>query len=209
MPQQSILDARLAEIDRRLRTIQSELLTTGGPAAAGSESPVAEGAPPAPAAVPPAEGAPPAPAAVPPAAAPVPPLRAVAPSPPPGLQDELGEAMRLVAQLRELTAAHERLLASAHELLTTFADAFAAMQAGRAELVERPAGAGAAPVDAPAVPGPPPPVSVTAGPFADTAALRQFEHALLALPDVHHVAVREYAGTDRVVVDVHLSGSTS
>src|ERR1700761_8299817 len=95
MPQDSILDARLAEIDRRLRTIQS------GRAA---EAPV-------------------------PAAEPETPPIASSPA----LRDELAEAERLVARLHELSAAHERLLASSRELLSTFSDALANAQARPSE----------------------------------------------------------------------------
>jgi hypothetical protein len=52
-------------------------------------------------------------------------------------------------------------------------------------------------------------VDVAVGPFPDTAALRQFERSLSSLPEVRHVAVREYAGADRVVVEVLLSAPTS
>jgi hypothetical protein len=151
MAEQSILDARLAEIDRRLRTIQSGL------------SPADE------------------------LARPVEDERAAAT--PPALRDELAEAGRLVARLHELTDAHERLLASSRELLSTFSQTLADAQ--------------------PASAAPPHSVGVAAGPFADTAALRRFQESLAALPDVRSVTVREYAGTDRVVVDVHLSGPTS
>jgi hypothetical protein len=166
MPQESILDARLAEIDRRLRTIQSGLATPDDLAR-------------------PAEGdaaAPPAAPAAAPAAAPHAPAS-------PALRDELAEAGRLVARLHELTAAHERLLASSRELLATFSDALANAQPSPAEL--------------------PAAIGVAAGPFAGTAALRRFEESLSALPEVRSVTVREYTGTDRVIVDVHLSGPTS
>jgi hypothetical protein len=145
MPEEeSILDARLAEIDRRLRTIQSGLASSDEPA---------------PAAPPAADGAP-------------------------------AEVGRLIAQLHDLIAAHERLLASSRELLA----AFGTRQAAPAE---------AAPAE------PAPALGVAAGPFADTAALRRFARSLSSLPEVREVAVREYAGSDRVVVDVHLSGPTS
>ena len=156
MPQDSILDARLAEIDRRLRTIQSELATTDDPPRSVDERS-------------------PAPAA--------------ATSPSPGLPGELAEAGRLVAQLHELTAAHERLLTSSRELLAAFSDALANAQPRPAE--------------------PAAPIGVAVGPFADTAALRRFEESLSVLPEVRSVVVREYAGTDRVIVDVLLSGPTS
>jgi hypothetical protein len=200
MPEQSILDARLAEIDRRLRTIQSGLLLTEDPVTQEGEAPVADRAGAAPASVtsirdPRMSRA--AAAAVPPG--------------PPSRDDDLADAGRLVAQLQELAAAHERLVSSSRELLTGFADALAATGAGTPDPV---AGAGpassasAGPVEASA-PGPPPAVSVTAGPFADTAALRRFERSLSALPEVRDVSVREYIGADRVVVEVHLSAPRS
>jgi hypothetical protein len=174
MPEKSILDARLAEIDRRLRTIQSEL------------APAAEAAR--------AEREPRAPV-IPPEAAPVPMRvadlparpRAVEPSDRRGERpDSRGEppdgreVAGLVARLTELVQAHQRLLASARE------------QAERREPIETG-----------------PSVSVSAGPFADTEALRRFEQALQTLPQVRRVAVREYEGADRAIVDVHLSEPTT
>jgi hypothetical protein len=158
MPEQSILDARLAEIDRRLRTIQSGLAPGDDLERTGQDEAIA------------------------------------APPSPPALRDELAEAGRLVARLHELTAAHDRLLASSRELLTAFADALAGAQPTSAD---------------PRRAEPRPAIGLAAGPFADTAALRRFKDALSALPDVRAVAVREYAGTDRVIVDVHLSEPTS
>jgi hypothetical protein len=141
MPEPSILDARLAEIDRRLRTIQSGLAPgkDAGRAARGRRSDSAR-----------------------PAAAPV-----------QGPADVL----------RTLIRDHERLLATARELLTSFE------------------AAGPAPVRPPE---PDLPISVSAGPFHSTDALRRFERALAALPEVRAVSLREYAGDDRAVVDVHL-----
>ncbi|HUO70241.1 MAG TPA: hypothetical protein VMU39_05655 [Solirubrobacteraceae bacterium] len=52
-------------------------------------------------------------------------------------------------------------------------------------------------------------VSLSAGPFATTDAVRAFEQALVALPGVSEVAVRGYEGHDRVLVDVHLSGASA
>ena len=145
MPEKSILDARLAEIDRRLRTIQSGL------------EPAAHAAREAPAAV------------VPPEAAPVP--------------KRLGADARaledVVARLAALVEAHERLLACAREL----ADRGQAADPGAT-------------------------VSISAGPFASTEALHRFERSLQTLPEVRAVAVREYEGADRAIVDVHLSEPT-
>ena len=148
MPEKSILDARLAEIDRRLRTIQSGLK----PAAQAAQAEREARAP-----------------VVPPEAAPV----------PKRLTGDVGEVAGLVAQLMALVEAHERLLSRARELAE-----------GR-----EPAAAG-------------PSLSVSAGPFASTEALRRFEHALQTLPEVRSAVVREYEGADRAIVDVHLAEPT-
>jgi hypothetical protein len=100
----------------------------------------------------------------------------------------VADATELAAQLRELVAAQERWLAAARDLLAAHEIAPAA------------------------VPPPPPfagPLGVSAGPFAGTEALRRFERALAALPEVREVVLREYAGDDHVVVDVHLIESIS
>jgi hypothetical protein len=201
MPEQSILDARLAEIDRRLRTIQSGLLLTEDPVTPEGEAPVADRTGAAPASVTSIRD----PRMSRPAAA-------AAPPGPPSRDDDLADAGRLVAQLQELAAAHERLVASSRELLTGFADALATTGAGTPDPVAGPrpaASASAGPVVAASAPGLPPAVSVTAGPFADSAALRRFERSLSALPEVRDVSVREYIGADRVVVEVHLSSPRS
>lgn len=170
MPQPSILDARLAEIDRRLRTIQSGLSPADAPVTLGDASH---------------------------------PDPAGRPAPGSSLEEELRRAEALVRELRQLTAVHERLLSSSRELLSTFAGALA-----RRPEPHAPAGAGTASPSGSSAPGGMP-LSVVAGPFSDTAAVRRFEQALAELPQVRDVAVREYAGGDRVVVDVHLSGPTS
>ena len=136
-----MLDARLAEIDRRLRTIQSGL------------APAADAAPAAQAPV------------IPPDAAPV----------PKRLSAQDRQVSDLVARLAALVEAQERLLASTRDLTD-----------GR-----DPSGA---------VPS----VSVSAGPFDGTDALRRFERSLQGLPEVRSATVREYEGADRAIVDVHL-----
>ncbi len=148
MPEKSIFDARLAEIDRRLRTIQSGL----EPAAATAR----------------ADRAPQAPV-VPPEAAPV----------PKRLTGDGRAVDELLTRLTALVEAHERLLASARALTDR----------------REPAAEGTV-------------VSVSAGPFASTEALRRFEDALLTLPEVRSAVVREYEGADRAVVDVLLSQPT-
>jgi hypothetical protein len=149
MPEKSILDARLAEIDRRLRTIQSGLAPTveADPAQSPSMARV-----------------------VPPDAAPVPKRLSDAPD---------RQAAELVAQLRAVVDAHERLLASARDRLE-----------------------GRAPVARDSW------VSVSAGPFAGTEALRRFEGSLRALPEVGEVVLREFEGENRAVIDVHLAEPT-
>jgi hypothetical protein len=97
MPEPSILDERLAEIDRRLRTIQSDLVAV--PDAEAAEEPVTD----------PAKEAP--------AERETEPLRLVEPTEPPAPSDA-GRA----AQLAELLEAHERLLELHRELLSQYAE---------------------------------------------------------------------------------------
>jgi hypothetical protein len=155
MPEKSILDARLAEIDRRLRTIQSGL----APAAQAAQAERQARAP-----------------VVPPEAAPV----------PKRLTGDASELGGLVVRLTALVEAHERLLTSAREL------------ADRREPADRPE---------PTRPGAS--LSVSAGPFASTDALRRFERALQTMPEVRSAVVREYEGADRAIVDVQLSEPTT
>jgi hypothetical protein len=53
----------------------------------------------------------------------------------------------------------------------------------------------------------PPSATLSAGPFADTDELREFERALAAIPGVIGVAVRGYAGHDRAIVEVEFAGA--
>jgi hypothetical protein len=191
MSEPSILDARLAEIDRRLRMIQSGL----APVDDVPGDPVAEPPPPVP-------DSPTPPPPVPDLLEPPPPppsLIARRLAPPPrvagdraddGRHGDRREAARerddeiavLTARLSELTTAHERLLATTQDLLIE-----------QAHLLARAA----------------PAVSVAAGPFTDTPALHAFQRALTALPQVREVAVREYVGSEGVILDVHLSAPIS
>jgi hypothetical protein len=162
MPEPSILDARLAEIDRRLRMIQSGL------------EPVREHEP-EPAPGPQPTSRPPEPED-PGLVAPIPldsrrPVRHLLA----GDRDE--EIVALTARLGELTTAHERLLAATQDLLIEQAD-----------IISRAA----------------PAVSVSAGPFTDTAALQSFRSAVAALPQVQDATVREFVGAERAVLDVQL-----
>jgi hypothetical protein len=92
-------------------------------------------------------------------------------------------AAALIARLRELVAVQERWLTSVRELL-----------ADHDKLpppVVLPTRSAAA-------------IGVSAGPFTGIEALRRFERALSSLPQVREVVLREYAGDDGAVVDVHL-----
>ncbi len=101
MPEPSILDARLAEIDRRLRMIQSGLEPVG------DDDPVALASPPASDLLEPPT-----------------PLHAGRGSPPVPIVPDDGAA-ELTARLGELTIAHERLLAATQDLLIEQADMLA------------------------------------------------------------------------------------
>ena len=198
MPEPSIIDERLAEIDRRLRSIQTGLAPSR-PAAPTTDDPDGDAAAEAGgdlgeiAAVAQALEEPPLELDDPPRRRPAR-LRA-APAPetispgttPPEIARPAGalagdeDPAVVLAQLHELSAAHERLLELHRELLSQYA-----------ELLEHRAAQAAT-------------VAVTAGPFADAGALRAFEHALAQLPQVAGVAVREYQGDDRVLLDVNLA----
>lgn len=161
-PQISVLDARLAEIDRRLRSIQTGLV--GG----GASDQAALGAP-----------------------EPELPPRVVVPEPGAlgarrAQEGPRGEPAELIVGLRELAGIHERLLDSIRELLSAYEHALSRLPAGEP-----------APESARQV-------SVSAGPFQSTDALRGFEQALSRLPGVGEVEVRGYVGGDRAVVDVQL-----
>jgi hypothetical protein len=164
MPEPSILDARLAEIDRRLRMIQSGLEPVRDDHEHEHVASSQLGS------LPPGEHEPIAPT----------PLRSATMAPPtggrrPDARDD--EVAALTARLSELTAAHERLLATSQNLLIEQADMLS-----RAT----------------------PSVSVTAGPFTDMPALQEFRRAVAELPQVRQVTVREYVGSEGAVLDVHL-----
>ncbi|MGI9184544.1 MAG: hypothetical protein ACR2GZ_06190 [Solirubrobacteraceae bacterium] len=170
-PQISILDARLAEIDQRLRTIQTGLVTEPPPPTATDTGPEL-----------------PARVEVPEPASSGAGLRAV---PLPAADQSLAEA---VAQLRALAVAHEQLLSSTRGLLSDYERALT-------EARSAPAGAGAG-EEARSL-------TVGAGPFAGTEAVRGFERTLAALPGVRGVELRGYEGGNRAIVDVHLAPPTS
>jgi hypothetical protein len=96
----------------------------------------------------------------------------------------------VVAELRELAAAHAQMLEKLQRLLASCEQAL-----GRIE--QRP----------PTTPATE--FSVSAGPFSSTAALRGFERTLSQIPEVRDVELRGYEGDDRAIVDVHLRDTTS
>lgn len=164
MHEPSILDVRLAEIDRRLRMIQSGLEPVrDAPGDAPAE-------PPSPTMPDPLQPPPTPPASL--------IARRLAPPPPAVPADTRDEEIAvLTARLSELTTAHERLLVTTQDLLSE-----------QAEMLARAT----------------PAVSVAASPFTDTRALQEFQHAVSGLPQVREVAIREYVGSEGVILDVHL-----
>lgn len=178
-PEISILDARLAEIDRRLSTIQTGLardISTQG-----REEPHGE-----PAAEPRSDPLPPRVDVpeTPPPSTPAP--RARPPDPAPPLERPPQAAPPLVEQLRALVDTQERVLRRTQELLSAYERILARLPA--------------TPPDGSAVRE----FSVSAGPFSSTEALRGFEQTLEKIPEVREVSVRGYEGEDRAIVDVHL-----
>ncbi len=178
----SELDARLAEIDRRLRTIQNEL-------APAVESGLAAGIGPSPGPAPP--GPPPTPAPPSPAPDPAPPAPGLDPSPPAPSPDPSpptpGPALGPPGDvIRDLIELHERLLTSMRVLLGAYEAAIGELPASR---------------EGPSVRE----FTVAAGPFASTESLRRFERTLAAIPGVREVAIRGYEGEDRAIVDVRFN----
>jgi hypothetical protein len=54
-----------------------------------------------------------------------------------------------------------------------------------------------------------PAITVSAGPFPSTEAVHEFEQAVSRIPGVREVAVREYEGADRAVIEVRLDHSNT
>jgi hypothetical protein len=169
----------ISNFDARLAEIDRRLnlIQTGLAADLEDEAGVEPPAPAPPAAMPPAAVGPaPEPRAAEPRAAEPHAVEPGAKTPP--------TAASLVAELRGLAAAHLRCthaLLAAYERLLTRLEPSAAASAVRE-------------------------FRVSAGPFADTAALRGFERTLAGIPEVREVAVRGYEGEDRAIVDVQLFG---
>jgi hypothetical protein len=117
MPEPSIIDERLAEIDRRLRTIQTGLRPVDPPSA-----PAAEDAAPASGSA--SASVEPEPE---PVEEPLPPPTPLRPAPTPAeLALEQGlETVSIIDRLRTLSEAHDRLLELHRELLSQYAEGLA------------------------------------------------------------------------------------
>ena len=94
----------------------------------------------------------------------------------------------LVRQIEHLMDLHASLISSMSEMLSAF-------QRLLGRLPDRAADE--------------PEVTVSAGPFTSTDAVRAFERALSTLPGVSNATLRGYEGEDRAVFDVQLSDSTT
>ncbi|HEY3727508.1 MAG TPA: hypothetical protein VGL51_10065 [Solirubrobacteraceae bacterium] len=203
-PQISIIDARLAEIDRRLGAIQTGLAVQDAPAEpeAAEAPPTGEPGPSEPEAAEPTAN--PEPEAAEPTANPEP--EAAEPPPPPEPEpaepelpprvevdappsDPPPQGAALLDELRRLATAHERVLESTRQLLAAYERALASLPPNASSTVRE--------------------FSVSAGPFQSTEALRGFERTLAKIPEVREVTVRGYEGEDRAIVDVHLIDPTS
>jgi hypothetical protein len=166
----SELDARLADIDRKLRAIQVDL------------DPEREPRPSRPLAPPPEQ---PPPGRSGPLASllqrssprPVPPRASAAL--PPALGAMLPPEM------------HAKLVSAMRDLLDAYGWTLRQLPV--------------APAPAPEPAGEPPPLAMSVGPFANTAAVRAFEQELVRLPGVREVTLRGYEGENRAMFDVQLA----
>jgi hypothetical protein len=186
----SELDARLAEIDRKLRAIQVDLDPEREPSPS-RPSPVAQHPTPGPPDLPPES--PSEPAQEPRPAGRSGPLEALLQASP------RSAAPRESAPEHPATGAmlppemHAKLVSAMRDLLDAYGWTLRQL-----------------PVDPDPQPaGEPAPVAMSVGPFANTAAVRAFEHELLRLPGVREVTLRGYEGENRAMFDVQLSGPTA
>ena len=181
----STLGAHLEQLDRLLHDVQAELAPDRSPRPVlVSDAALAIPDPPAPAPPPPAplpEPPPQPPTPEPPPPAEPPPVPEPPPIPAPALDSR--------HQVEALTELSERLVASMRELLVGY-ERVLAPASGRRPDPAQPASA---------------PVTLLAGPFPSTEALREFEAALSHLRGVREVTVRGYEGTDRAIIDVRLA----
>ncbi len=187
------MEVRLAEIDRRLREIQADLVPGRTPRE--TRMPPARPPPPPP---PPAETKPPDP-------------------PPPRMREErshgrsgpLAEALASARRRRAQDAPEqpEPPLVPPPEprpqesgLLTELQSSLLAATRDLLDGYERAVSGASA--------GPPVQVTVSAGPFSGTAALHAFEGELRAIPGVGEVTVLGYDGPDRAILEVQLERAT-
>jgi hypothetical protein len=196
-PGSSELDERLAEIDRRLRAIQEDLVPAVerpegyGSVGSGSVGDASVAVLPGPDPAPPP--GPPSPAPPGPGPDPSPPVPDPAPAPPAPSPDPTPPSPGPVpAAGQDLIEFHDRLVASMRTLLSAYETALA-------RLGESLAGHSSATAPAPSA------YSVSAGPFAGTGSLREFERALAAIPGVEEVAVRGFEDGDRAIVEVRFT----
>jgi hypothetical protein len=202
-------ETRLESMERRLAELQQDLAPEAPPPAEPEPEPAHE---PPPEPIPrrprsagagewarprPAPSAPetPAPAEPPERARAEPPERARA-EPPERARAEPPERARAEPappQLELLGTLYSDLLGSVRRLL----DGYEAALGGLSHPAERRASGRA------------PEVELTAGPFRDTAALREFERSLARLPGVREVTVRGYKPGNRAILEVQLEPKTS
>ncbi len=186
----SELDARLAEIDRKLRAIQVELDPARQPRPSRPSAPAPE----------PAD----APSEPPLGPAPEPSLEAAPEEPAHGRSGPLASLLQRSSPrpVRPHERAprhpggptvpaemHAKLVSAMRDLLDAYG--WTLQQLPVAADPERT--------------GDPPPVLMSVGPFANTAAVRAFEQELLRLPGVREVTLRGYEGENRAMFDVQLS----
>jgi hypothetical protein len=114
-------------------------------------------------------------------------------TPAPAEPPERARAEPAPPQLELLGTLYSDLLGSVRRLL----DGYEAALGGLSHPAERRASGRA------------PEVELTAGPFRDTAALREFERSLARLPGVREVTVRGYKPGNRAILEVQLEPKTS
>jgi hypothetical protein len=199
----SELDARLAEIDRKLRAIQVDLDPDREPRSSRPAAPAPESSEPEPALSEP-EPREPEPAV----SEPEPrerPLEAAQAGPAQGRSGPLASLLQRssprstpprerapeppAAGIMVPSEIHAKLVSAMRDLLDAYGWT----------LQQLPVAAD------PQRAGDPPPVAMSVGPFADTAAVRAFEAELLGLPGVREVVLRGYEGENRAMFDVQLS----
>ncbi len=186
------IDDRLADLDRRLREVQAELLPGREPRPAAAP-PAAEPPPPSHEPPPPSREPPPPPREPPPGPPEPPPRPPAPPGPPPhGGPPGPPSSPGPPPGTGPLTELHVKLLASFRELLDAYE--WLLTQTSQPPALLSPA---------PTAP-PSQTTGVRAGPFTSLDAVRAFEAALGSTAGVRSVTVRGYEGDDRAIFDVEL-----